>query len=183
MTLNPPFRADHVGSLLRTEEVKINRARWKNGEISAKTLHVIENRNIGETVKKLESIGIQSITDGEFRRDYFHLDFLKELEGVTVTGGLGASHTPEDGWTPPILSVTGKLKHVKNIQVDDFNFLKSVTTQTPKIVDYPHQRSGKIYAFGKYVCQPSMRFFKYAPRQRFDARPAMEKIGIGSQNS
>ena len=84
MTLNPPFRADHVGSLLRTEEVKINRARWKNGEISAKTLHVIENRNIGETVKKLESIGIQSITDGEFRRDYFHLDFLKELEGKAI---------------------------------------------------------------------------------------------------
>ena len=133
MTLNPPFRADHVGSLLRTEEVKINRARWRNGEISAETLRAIENRNIGETVKKLESIGIQSITDGEFRRDYFHLDFLKELEGVTVTGGLGASHTPEDGWTPPILSVTGKLKHVKNIQVDDFNFLKSVTTQTPKV--------------------------------------------------
>lgn len=133
MTLNPPFRADHVGSLLRTDEVKENRIRWKNGEISAETLRAIENRNIGETVKKLESIGIQSITDGEFRRDYFHLDFLKELEGVTVTGGLGASHTPEDGWTPPILSVTGKLKHVKNIQVDDFNFLKSVTTQTPKV--------------------------------------------------
>ena len=131
--LNPPFRADHVGSLLRTHDVKVNRDRWKNGEISAETLRVIENREIAQTVKRLEETGIQAITDGEFRRDYFHLDFLKQLEGVTVTGGLGSSHTPEDGWKPPILSVTGKLKHVKNIQVDDFNYLKSVTTQTPKV--------------------------------------------------
>ena len=134
--LNPPFRADHVGSLLRTQEVKENRIKWKNGEISAETLRAIENRNISETVKKLESIGIEAITDGEFRRDYFHLDFLKELEGVAITGGIGANpnaKAAEDKFTPPQLSVVGKLKHVRNIQVDDFNFLKSVTTKTPKV--------------------------------------------------
>jgi len=131
-----PFRADHVGSLLRTEEVKINRLRWKKGEITAAELREIENIGIAETVKKLESIGMKSITDGEFRRDYFHLDFLKELAGVTVTGGIEANpnaKAAEDGFTPPKLSVTGKLAHVKDIQVDDFNFLKSVTTQTPKV--------------------------------------------------
>jgi 5-methyltetrahydropteroyltriglutamate--homocysteine methyltransferase len=133
MKLNPPFRADHVGSLLRTQTVKENRLRWKRGEISADTLRVIENREIAATVKRLEATGMQSITDGEFRRDYFHLDFLQQLEGVTVTGGLGSTNTPEDGWKPPVLSVTSKLKHVKNIQVDDFNFLKSVTTETPKV--------------------------------------------------
>jgi 5-methyltetrahydropteroyltriglutamate--homocysteine methyltransferase len=133
MKLNPPFRADHVGSLLRTQPVKENRLRWKRGEISADTLRVIENREIAATVKRLEATGMQSITDGEFRRDYFHLDFLQQLEGVTVTGGLGSTNTPEDGWKPPVLSVTSKLKHVKNIQVDDFNFLKSVTTETPKV--------------------------------------------------
>lgn len=131
-----PFRADHVGSLLRTEEVKLNRLKWKKGEISAQELREIENRGIAETVKKLESIGMKSITDGEFRRDYFHLDFLKELAGVTVTGGIEANpnaKAAEDGFTPPKLSVTGKLAHVKDIQVDDFNFLKSVVTQTPKV--------------------------------------------------
>jgi len=134
--LNPPFRADQVGSLLRTPEVKENRLRWKNGEISAEALRIIEDKAIAETVKMVESIGIKSITDGEFRRDYFHLDFLKQLEGVTVEGGIAANphaKVAEDHFTPPKLSVTGKLKHVKNIQVDDFNFLKSVVTQTPKV--------------------------------------------------
>jgi 5-methyltetrahydropteroyltriglutamate--homocysteine methyltransferase len=134
--INPPFRADHVGSLLRTPEVKENRLRWKNGEISAEALRAIEDKAIAETVRKVESIGMRSITDGEFRRDYFHLDFLKQLEGVTVTGGINANphaKVAEDHFTPPKLSVTGKLKHVKNIQVDDFNFLKSVVTQTPKV--------------------------------------------------
>jgi len=134
--INPPFRADHVGSLLRTPEVKENRLRWKNGEISAEALRAIEDKAIAETVRKVESIGMRSITDGEFRRDYFHLDFLKQLEGVTVTGGINANphaKVAEDHFTPPKLSVTGKLKHVKNIQVDDFNFLKSVVTQTSKV--------------------------------------------------
>ncbi|WP_332368874.1 hypothetical protein [Spirosoma telluris] len=77
----PPFRADHVGSLLRTPEVKENRLKWKKGEISAEELRAIEDIAIAETVKKLEATGMRSITDGEFRRDYFHLDFLKELSG------------------------------------------------------------------------------------------------------
>jgi 5-methyltetrahydropteroyltriglutamate--homocysteine methyltransferase len=128
-----PFRADHVGSLLRTPEVKENRLKWKNGEISAEELREIENRNIAETIKKVEATGMKSITDGEFRRDYFHLDFLKELSGVSVTGGLGSSNVPSDGWTPPILRVTGKLQHVKDIQVDDFNFLKTIVSQIPKV--------------------------------------------------
>lgn len=136
MKLNPPFRADHVGSLLRTQAVKENRLRWKRGEISAEMLRAIENREIAETVKRLEATGIKAITDGEFRRDYFHLDFLQQLDGVTVTGGIEANpnaKVAEDGFKPPTLSVTGKLRHVRNIQVDDFNFLKSVTTQTPKV--------------------------------------------------
>jgi 5-methyltetrahydropteroyltriglutamate--homocysteine methyltransferase len=131
-----PFRADHVGSLLRTPEVRENRLRWKNGEITAEELRAIEDRDIAETVRQLESTGMKSITDGEFRRDYFHLDFLKELAGVTVTGGIEANPNAkiaEDGFKPPTLSVTGKLGHVKDIQVADFNYLKSVVKQTPKV--------------------------------------------------
>lgn len=134
--MKPPFRADHVGSLLRTPAVKENRLKWKKGEIPADELRAIEDAAIAETVRKLESTGMKSITDGEFRRDYFHLDFLKELEGVTVTGGIDANpaaKAAEDGFTPPKLSVTGKLKHVHDIQVADFNYLKSVVSQTPKV--------------------------------------------------
>src|SRR3954447_3833968 len=134
--LNPPFRADQVGSLLRTPEVRENRLRWKRGEISAAELREIEDTAIAETVKRVESIGMQSITDGEFRRDYFHLDFLQQLEGVTVSGVIEANphaKAAQDGFTPPKLSVTGKLRHVKNIQVDDFTYLKSVVSQTPKV--------------------------------------------------
>ena len=134
--LHPPFRADQVGSLLRTKEVRENRQKWKNGQLSGEVLRDIEDKAIAETVKKIESIGMKSITDGEFRRDYFHLDFLKELSGVTVAGGIEANpnaKAADDGFTPPKLSVTGKLRHIKNIQVDDFNYLKSVVTQTPKV--------------------------------------------------
>jgi 5-methyltetrahydropteroyltriglutamate--homocysteine methyltransferase len=134
--MKPPFRADHVGSLLRTSAVKENRLRWKRGEIPAEEMREIENIGIAESVKKLESTGMKSITDGEFRRDYFHLDFLKELAGVSVTGGIDANpnaKAAEDGFTPPKLSVSGKLQHVKDIQVADFEFLKSVTSQTPKV--------------------------------------------------
>lgn len=136
MKHNPPFRADHVGSLLRTPEVRENRLRWKRGEISAEALRAIENQAIALTVRRLEATGMRSITDGEFRRDYFHLDFLQQLDGVTVTGGIEANpnaKAADDGFKPPTLSVTGKLRHVRNIQVDDFNFLKSVTPQTPKV--------------------------------------------------
>jgi 5-methyltetrahydropteroyltriglutamate--homocysteine methyltransferase len=136
MKLNPAFRADHVGSLLRPDAVRENRLRWKKGEISADELRVIEDAAIADTVKKVESLGMKSITDGEFRRDYFHLDFLKQLDGVTVTGGIGANpnaKVAEDGFTPPQLSVTGKLRHAHDIQVADYDFLKSVTTKTPKV--------------------------------------------------
>ena len=132
----PPFRADHVGSLLRTADVKEKRAKWKKGELSAEELRSIENIEIAKTVKRLEATGMKSITDGEFRRDYFHLDFLKELSGVTVAGGIEANphaKVAEDGFTPPKLSVTGPLRHVRDIQVADFNYLKSVVSQTPKV--------------------------------------------------
>jgi len=134
--LNPPFRADQVGSLLRPKELLEKRYQWKQGELPAEELRKAEDAAIAETVKKVESIGMRAITDGEFRRDYFHLDFLQQLDGVSVAGAMAINphaKAAEDGFAPPKLSVTGKLKHVRNIQVDDFNFLKSVVTQTPKV--------------------------------------------------
>lgn len=133
--LNPPFRADHVGSLLRPKALLEARRQHYNGEISKEELRQIEDKHIAEVVKKEEAAGLKSITDGEFRRAFFHLDFLEQLAGVTVTGTIEASSDAQSkvGFTPPVLSVTGKLRHVKNIQVDDFNYLKSQVSQTPKV--------------------------------------------------
>lgn len=136
MKLKPPFRADHVGSLLRPKVLLDKRNTWKMGQLSAEALRAAEDVAIAETIKRVEAIGIEAITDGEFRRDYFHLDFLKQLDGVTITGGIAANphaKVAQDGFTPPKLSVTGKLRHARNIQVDDFNFLKSCANKTPKV--------------------------------------------------
>ena len=133
--INPPFRADHVGSLLRPQALLKARQRCYDNEISREELREEEDRQIAEVVKKQEGVGLQSITDGEFRRAFFHLDFLEQLAGVTVKGSIEASSDAQEkvGFTPPKLSVTGKLRHVRTIQVDDFNYLQSKVTQTPKV--------------------------------------------------
>jgi 5-methyltetrahydropteroyltriglutamate--homocysteine methyltransferase len=132
----PPFRADHVGSFLRPKALQEARARRKKGEIDAAALRAVEDASIREIVAAQESWGLQGITDGEFRRTYFHIDFLEQLQGVEVREGMaikfrGAANTVD--FAPPVLHVTGKLKHVKPIQLADFQFLKSVTTRTPKV--------------------------------------------------
>ncbi len=134
--VNPPFRADHVGSLLRPPALLAMRGRFQKGEITAEELRAAEDEAIRDAVKKQEAVGLQSITDGEFRREFFHLDFLEQVGGVTVSGAIAANpdaKPAKEGFTPPRLAVTGKLRHVKNIQVDDFNYLKSVVSATPKV--------------------------------------------------
>ncbi len=98
--INPPFRADHVGSLLRPEALLKARQSYHNKEISKKELREVEDQHIGEVVKKQESVGLQSVTDGEFRRAFFHLDFLEQLDGVTVTGSIAASSDAQDKVAP-----------------------------------------------------------------------------------
>jgi 5-methyltetrahydropteroyltriglutamate--homocysteine methyltransferase len=133
--IDPPFRADHVGSLLRPPWIHDARARRAAGEISAGQLREIEDEAIADAVTKLEATGMRSATDGEFRRAWFHLDFLQELDGVAVTGNIAASSDSADTvhMTPPKLSVVGPLRHRHNIQVDDYRFLASVATQTPTV--------------------------------------------------
>src|ERR1700741_5298092 len=134
--LNPPFRADQVGSLLRPAHLKDARARFQKDEITKEELRAIEDDAIREVVRKQEAVGLQSITDGEFRRTFFHIDFLQRLEGVAVSGGIAAKFHTRDGeidFAPPRVTVTGKLRHVQDIQTADFQFLQSVTTRTPKV--------------------------------------------------
>lgn len=132
----PPFKADHVGSFLRPKELQDARARRKKGEIDAAQLREVEDRSIREIVQAQESWGLQGISDGEFRRTYFHIDFLEQLEGVEVRGGIAVKFRGAAGdvdFAPPVLHVTGTLRHVKPIQLADFLFLKSVTSRTPKV--------------------------------------------------
>ena len=133
--MNPPFRADQVGSLLRPPAVHEARARRANGEITAAELRDVEDVAIAEAVGKVEGLGMRSVTDGEFRRAWFHLDFLQQLEGVAVTGSIAASSDAAATvhLTPPKLSVVGPLRHVRDIQVDDYRYLASVVTETPKV--------------------------------------------------
>ena len=86
-------------------------------------------------IPKLEATGIQAITDGEYRRAFFHLDFLQELDGVSVTGMIASSSDSEEtvGMAPPKVTVTGKLAHQHNIQVDDFKFVADHTSRHPKV--------------------------------------------------
>jgi len=92
-TVNPPFRADHVGSLLRPAAVHDARARRAAGEIAATELREVEDAAIADAVRRVEGLGMRSVTDGEFRRAWFHLDFLQQLDGVAVTGNIAASQT------------------------------------------------------------------------------------------
>ena len=134
--LTPPFRADHVGSLLRPKPLLEARERFANGQIAKEELREVEDVHIRDVIKKQEAVGLQSVTDGEFRRTFFHIDFLEHLDGVTVSGGIEVKFKGKTGtvdFAPPRLSVTGKLRHVKDIQKADFEFLQSVTTQTPKV--------------------------------------------------
>lgn len=113
----------HVGSFLRPKALLQARSEHAEGKLTADQLRNIENEHITAHVQQLLKRGIPDITDGEFRRAYFHIDFLKHLEGVDVQKN---SLEQQQGYVPPTLVVTGKVRHVKGIEVDNFNFLKSI---------------------------------------------------------
>ncbi len=129
-----PFRADHVGSLLRPAWLADERARRRRGEIDAPTLRAAEDRAIREAVQRQEAIGLQSITDGEFRRDWWHLDFLSQLDGVTLKENPGPKFGVDvSSEQPPIATVTGRVGCSRAIMADHFSFLKEQTSHTAKM--------------------------------------------------
>ncbi len=122
----PPFRADHVGSFLRPKRLLDAREKHRTGELDAAGLRAVEDDAIAEIVKFQHDVGLQSITDGEFRRTYFHIDFLEQIGGVKTD--IPVMVTKPDGkqeLAPPVMRVVGKVRHVKDIQLADFEYLKS----------------------------------------------------------
>lgn len=121
-----PARFDHVGSFLRPDYLLTARARHAKGEITATELRQVEDRAISEIVRFQQDVGMKAITDGEYRRTYFHIDFLDQLGGVK-TGKPVIVEKP-DGTTelaPPVMRVVDKVRHARNIEVDNFRFLQS----------------------------------------------------------
>ena len=132
----PPFRADHVGSFLRPKRLLEARGRFARGEIPAEALREVEDGAVREIVNFQQDLGLRGITDGEFRRTYFHVDFLTQLDGVVEKGGLPVKFHKIGGeidYAPPVMQVTERVRRSHPIQRRDFEFLKSVTSQTPKV--------------------------------------------------
>jgi 5-methyltetrahydropteroyltriglutamate--homocysteine methyltransferase len=151
MRTTPPFRADHVGSLLRTPEVLKAREDFAAGRITAEEKRRIEDEGVRQVVKMQEDLGLKGITDGEYRRASWHMDFIYQIGGITkVQDNLKVQFHNEKGdieFTPAASRVTGKLTFQKTIFADDFSFLKSVTKQTPKLTipspSMVHYRGGR----------------------------------------
>jgi 5-methyltetrahydropteroyltriglutamate--homocysteine methyltransferase len=133
MRTQPPFRADHVGSILRTAPLKEARTKREKGEISAAQLKEVEDREIEKIIKKQEETGLKLATDGEFRRSWWHFDFFGMLDGVEVrevASGIQFQGVQTKAQAP---HVVGKLGFSKHPMLDHFRFLKAHTKVTPKM--------------------------------------------------
>ncbi len=129
-----PYRADEVGSLLRTQLIKDARAKWERGQMTAADLKKVEDEEIRKVIRKQEEVGLQLATDGEFRRSWWHFDFLWKLEGcerVVLDHGIqfhGIQTKPES------LRVTGKIDFpADHPMLEHFKFLEANTKVTPKM--------------------------------------------------
>ena len=133
----PPFRADHVGSLLRPPALKALRLEAESGQASAEALAAAEDTALREVVRIQEDIGLEGITDGELRRKSWHMDFLLRLGGLTSAGkSLPVTfHGPAGDlfFIRPDLQISGRVTRPKPIFVEAFKFLKSVARRTPKV--------------------------------------------------
>lgn len=150
----PPFRADHVGSLLRPQKLLDAREQHAAGQIDDDELRAIEDEAIREVVKLQEDVGLQSVTDGEFRRASWHMDFIYQLGGVTkvMDSTLKVQFHNEQGdieFTPPSMHVDSPIRLEHTIFGDAFEYLKAQASgkQTPKLTipspSMVHYRGGR----------------------------------------
>ncbi|MFO1147348.1 MAG: 5-methyltetrahydropteroyltriglutamate--homocysteine S-methyltransferase [Alsobacter sp.] len=161
MRTTPPFRADMVGSLLRTQPLKTAREHFARGALDAAALKAVEDEEIRSLIRKQEAVGLQAVTDGEFRRATWHFDFLERLDGVTaVNADSGMNFKGGVGITKAI-RVVDKVGYSGHPFVEHFRFVKDNTTRVPKMtIPSPsmlHYRGGrKMINMGVY---PDMEGF------------------------
>src|ERR1700750_2990251 len=128
----PPFRADHVGSLLRSTALKDARAKREKGEITPEQLKAVEDREIEAAIKKQEAAGLKSITDGEYRRAFWNYDFLGKLVGAETYLGERKIKFQGKQPRPMMVRVIGKLgEYAPHPMIEHFKFVKQHTKQTP----------------------------------------------------
>ncbi len=151
----PPFRADMVGSLLRTRALKEARDKHHRGEISDGALKEIEDREIRALIRRQEEIGLQAVTDGEFRRAYWHFDFLEHLDGVTSVEADSGMNFKGGVGIAKALRITGKVGFSDHPMIDHFRFVKENTDRVAKMTipgpSMLHYRGGrKMMNMGVY---------------------------------
>jgi len=129
----PPFRADHVGSFLRTAPLKEARAKREKGEITAAQLKEVEDREIEKVIKKQEEVGLQLATDGEFRRAWWHYDFFGMLDGVEIIEGKTGIQFQGVLTKPHVIHIKNKIDFSNHPMVEHFKFLKAHTRVMPKM--------------------------------------------------
>jgi len=129
----PPFRADHVGSYLRTDAIHQARAKRDKGEISAADLKKIEDEEIPKVIRKQEEVGLQCATDGEYRRMFWHYDFYDGLDNVEIYELPGGIQFQGVQTKPKGIRVTGKIDFSDHPMLDHFRFVKQHTKVMPKM--------------------------------------------------
>lgn len=139
-TDTPPFHADHVGSLLRPPALMEARAKFKAGRLDAEGLRAVEDAAILEAIEMQRAVGLRSVTDGEFRRTSWHMDFIYQLEGIRQVDGesLHVQFKNEQGsydYAPPAMRVSGRVGLAGTIFAEAFTFLRdhAHADQTPKL--------------------------------------------------
>jgi len=161
MRTKPPFRADHVGSILRTAPLKHAREEFFAGRITAGQLRDVEDVEIKKIVEKQEAIGLEVVTDGEFRRSWWHMDFIGALDGVEMVEVEQGIQFTGVQTKPQAPRVVGKLGSRAHPHIDHFRYLAACATKTPKqSIPSPsmlHYRGGrKMINMGVY---PTMEEF------------------------
>ncbi|GJD52025.1 5-methyltetrahydropteroyltriglutamate--homocysteine methyltransferase [Methylobacterium crusticola] len=151
----PPFRADMVGSLLRTGPLKEAREARRTGAIDDAALRAVEDAEIRAVVRRQEEVGLKAVTDGEFRRAYWHFDFLEHLDGVQAVDADSGMNFKGGVGIPKALRVTGRIGFSGHPMLDHFRFLKARTDRVPKMTipgpSMLHYRGGrKMINMGLY---------------------------------
>jgi 5-methyltetrahydropteroyltriglutamate--homocysteine methyltransferase len=178
----PPFRADHVGSFLRPRELLEAREQAAKGSISREQLRAVEDRAIARVVKDQENVGLEAITDGEFRRTYFHIDFLQQLGGVQTDVPVTVKRPDgTEELAPPVMRVVGKVRHAKDIQLADFRYLQGCTKRTPKVtIPSPtmlHFRGGRAGISKEHYPELEPEFYEDVARAYGDELRSLADAG------
>lgn len=156
MTTKLPARADHVGSFLRPQAIIEARRHREADNISYAELRAIEDEAITDLVRWQQGLGLKAITDGEFRRYFFHTDFLLRLGGVEERGGMAKAFKNDAGkdvhFAPPVMVITGKVEHARPIELDNYRFLAGqvdapgalakITIPSPSMLHFRAGRAG-----------------------------------------